>query len=1077
MALKYNAFISYRHSELDSKIASEVQTRLERFRIPKAIVKKTGIKRFERIFRDKEELPITSDLNDDIEQALANSDNLIVICSTRTSESVWVLKEIETFLKYHDKKHIFTVLADGEPEEVIPDILMHDTVTRMLPNGTVETREEYIEPLSCDYRMDIKKARKIELPRLAAPMIGCSYDELIQRRRQYIRRRNSIIGLSATAMLAAIIGYLTWSLLKIQMNYDLAQSNFELAQQNLAMAEANLQTAQENYMESLRNQSVYLASESAELLNAGDRLGAVQLALAALPSESFDRPITSEAEFALANALGVYLTPGLSDSAAMWNYGSGYRIEKFRIDPLNLRVASLDTLGNLNIWSLEDHTLLKTFISERSKLYNFFIAPGGRPVLAYSDEIRVIDSDLETELWSMPIDNSLSASSVFDSFRLSDDGSELLYYAHGKFVVIDFMTGEEKLQYDINDYLEDPGEYAWGLSISKVAISPDNSKIALVYNYNLDDKGVVIFDRETEEWILLGNGFSYIPDIAFSPDSQKLIFSAELDVNNNSYAFSGMQVLKENERLIYCYDTETGKQLWVNSISHTLVGYENGMMVVKCGQGDSASDAVAVSFSNRCVIIDLQTGEKLTEKELLSEYIDAYLSEDETTLYFILRNGQLMQLDLEDPESAMLGYGMFGDRVEDSSVFTGTDGYTHYLIQNDDSNYLTEYSSFFYDTGYNPILETGIGGIRVSTVSGKRLLGLDGDMNLYCVDMTTGNVVWTTKVEGDNYTAVKFLGSDEFGNVYMNNSSSIDGDYGDKLYKIDMSSGDINMVADLDYSPITMHTDYVGDCIYISYSGGYSSNPYILKYNTSDGSSEEIELDRGDIEYMPMCDLYVSGDGKYAVLVDTLSSNGVTYLANLETGTIITLDITGFTFASWSPDSEWVAISNGETVNIYEAGGPRAAVISGLETAVSDVFVCEKGILVMMDNGLVGLYDKDGNMTGSLDAFRGNISSALIDYTNTSFEIYDDILIINFGDYSSVIYLDDFKVKTIIAGLLGFDSDSEKLYVRIYGNIRGAGSMGYFKIRSIEDLIAEGIQFVGDAEMTTDMKKRYGIED
>ncbi len=39
MALKYNAFISYRHSELDSKIASEVQTRLERFRIPKALLK------------------------------------------------------------------------------------------------------------------------------------------------------------------------------------------------------------------------------------------------------------------------------------------------------------------------------------------------------------------------------------------------------------------------------------------------------------------------------------------------------------------------------------------------------------------------------------------------------------------------------------------------------------------------------------------------------------------------------------------------------------------------------------------------------------------------------------------------------------------------------------------------------------------------------------------------------------------------------------------------------------------------------------------------------------------------------
>ena len=1076
MGLKYNAFISYRHSEADSKIASEVQTRLERFRIPKEIVKKTGIKRFERIFRDKEELPITSDLNEDIDQALANSDHLIVICSTRTSESIWVLKEIETFLKYHDKKHIYTVLVDGEPEQVIPDILMHDTVTRVLPNGMTETREEFIEPLSCDYRMDIKKARKVELPRLAASMLGCSYDELIQRRRQYIRRRNSLIGCSAAILLAVIIGYLSWSLLQIRMNYNLAQDNYMLAQSNLELAEANYAEAQANYMESLRNQSTYLASESGELLDAGDRLGAVQLALAALPSEGHDRPVTSEAEFALANALGVYITPGLSDSAAIWNYGSGYRIEKFRVDPNNLRVASLDTLGNLNIWSLKDHTLLQTYVSERSKLNNFFIDPEGRPVLAYSDMIKVMDSDLETELWSMPIEDTLMSTSVFDSFRLSEDGKELLYFSHGNFVVFDFLTGDTKLQYDINDYLEDPGEYSWGLSISRVAISPDNSKIALVYTYNLDDKGVVIFDRETEEWTLLGESFAYIPEITFSDDSQKLIFAAELDINDNSYAFSGLQVLKETDRLIYCYDAETGKQLWVDSISHTLVGYDNGMMFVKCGSGDSATDAVAVSFSNRCVIIDLETGEKLTEKELPAEYIDAFLSDDEKMLYFILRNGQYVFLKLDEPDGSIVAYNFFGDGIEDSTAFTGADNYNHFLIQCSDSNYLTEYSLFFYDTGYNAIPETGIGGICVSYVSGKRILGVDKDMNLYCVDMPTGNVAWTEKLEGDNYTAVSFIGNDEFGNVYMINSNFIDDNYGDKLYKIDMSNGDISKVTDIPET-YTLYNDFVGGCIYVSYSGGYSGNPYILKYDTSDGSSEEIELNPGDAEYMPSCEIYVSPDGKHAVLVDSVSSNGMTYLADLETGNLITLDITGKTFASWSPDSEWVAISNGEVVNIYEAGGPRDVVIAELETAVSDVFVCEKGLIVMMDNGLVGLYDKDGNMTASLDAFRGRLTSTVTDYNDTEFEIDDDVLIIKFDEYSSVIYLDEFKVKVVIAGLLGFDSDSEKLYVRVYGNVHGAGSMGYFKIRSVEDLIAEGIRFVGDAEMTTDMKKRYGIED
>ena len=81
---KYNAFISYRHADLDSKIAAHVQKSLERFHIPDKIRKATGKKRIERIFRDKDELPITSDLTETISNALENSDYLIVICSENT---------------------------------------------------------------------------------------------------------------------------------------------------------------------------------------------------------------------------------------------------------------------------------------------------------------------------------------------------------------------------------------------------------------------------------------------------------------------------------------------------------------------------------------------------------------------------------------------------------------------------------------------------------------------------------------------------------------------------------------------------------------------------------------------------------------------------------------------------------------------------------------------------------------------------------------------------------------------------------------------------------------------------------
>ena len=111
MGIHYNAFISYRHHPEDMKVAEQIQRQLERYRVPR-VIRKQG-KRIGRIFRDKEELPITSNLSDDIYEALRNSDYLIVICSTHTRESTLVQREIETFLRFHDYSQVLTVLVNG----------------------------------------------------------------------------------------------------------------------------------------------------------------------------------------------------------------------------------------------------------------------------------------------------------------------------------------------------------------------------------------------------------------------------------------------------------------------------------------------------------------------------------------------------------------------------------------------------------------------------------------------------------------------------------------------------------------------------------------------------------------------------------------------------------------------------------------------------------------------------------------------------------------------------------------------------------------------------------------------------
>ena len=82
--MKYDAFISYRHLPLDMFVAKTIHTTLENFVLPKNLRNVCEKKKIERIFRDQDELPLSSNLSEPIEQALKVPDFLIVICISDT---------------------------------------------------------------------------------------------------------------------------------------------------------------------------------------------------------------------------------------------------------------------------------------------------------------------------------------------------------------------------------------------------------------------------------------------------------------------------------------------------------------------------------------------------------------------------------------------------------------------------------------------------------------------------------------------------------------------------------------------------------------------------------------------------------------------------------------------------------------------------------------------------------------------------------------------------------------------------------------------------------------------------------
>ena len=157
--LHYDAFISYRHSELDSFIAENLHRKLENFKLPRSVIPKikSGKTRIERVFRDVDELPLSEDLSDPISKALKNSDYLITICTPRYPQSRWCMKEIEVFLQTHTRDHILVVLAEDEPVNSFPEILCYDDVKMTDENGKTVTVRREVEPLAADTRGENKK--------------------------------------------------------------------------------------------------------------------------------------------------------------------------------------------------------------------------------------------------------------------------------------------------------------------------------------------------------------------------------------------------------------------------------------------------------------------------------------------------------------------------------------------------------------------------------------------------------------------------------------------------------------------------------------------------------------------------------------------------------------------------------------------------------------------------------------------------------------------------------------------------------------------------------------------------------
>ena len=285
---KYLAFISYRHQPESLDAAVRIRKGLEGHHLPADC----PLPKHRKVFRDTDELPTSTDLGTDIENALHGSGYLIALCTEEYVHSRWCLREVGVFLELGRRDRILPVLVTGTPETSMPKELQELPLAADLRNTAPGGTGSY----------DRKKV-KAAIPLLLSRMAGMEADRIAQAEFRYRAVTAAAAVIFVAAGLLGFAGYATSTAKRISDNNTQIAAAMEDTEKAEQQALAERDTA-------LLRQAEYLSEQAMQALADEDYDQAIGIALSALPEDLHgDLPVSAEAEGVLRLALCMDLPP------------------------------------------------------------------------------------------------------------------------------------------------------------------------------------------------------------------------------------------------------------------------------------------------------------------------------------------------------------------------------------------------------------------------------------------------------------------------------------------------------------------------------------------------------------------------------------------------------------------------------------------------------------------------------------------------------------------------------------------------------------------------------------------------
>ncbi len=229
--MRYRAFISY--SNADRAIAEKFQRAIEHYRVPRELRGQDhgfGVipRHVTPLFRDRSDGNADVDLGKALQEALENSDALIVLCSPASGGSKWCGEEIRMFKRLGRAARIFPVLVGGLPKKHDPaaepsGAFLPALFERYDADGKLAGIDTS-EPLAPDLT-EAGDGLHFASLKIIAALTGVPLTLLTQRQQEAERREKlvarSIAGgmsvLAVTATVAAVFAWQQWQSAQARM--------------------------------------------------------------------------------------------------------------------------------------------------------------------------------------------------------------------------------------------------------------------------------------------------------------------------------------------------------------------------------------------------------------------------------------------------------------------------------------------------------------------------------------------------------------------------------------------------------------------------------------------------------------------------------------------------------------------------------------------------------------------------------------------------------------------------------------------------------------------------------------------